>query len=235
MESVKSEGVYLVHTRELIALKEIIYKIGRSHDLDNRVRHYPKKSKIMFMMNCENSVLCESELIKIFKNKFIQKLDYGTEYFEGDKELMIKEIFNFITNRENFKKKDKKDKKDKKVKKVKKDGVVVTDVVPVIPDVVEPIIVHDVVVKKINNKIVIKDQLRTCPECNYIFEYPSRLKKHFSNTIHCKKTDNEIEEYFLNIKHNSLLIKCNICDKEFSRKDSLNRHQKESKCCKSKN
>ena len=40
-----------------------------------------------------------------------------------------------------------------------------------------------------------KEKDRTCPECNYIFEYPSRLKKHFETVIHCRKSETEIEEY----------------------------------------
>ena len=35
---------------------------------------------------------------------------------------------------------------------------------------------------------------RTCPKCNNIFTYPSRLKKHFENVIHCKKTEEDILE-----------------------------------------
>ena len=28
---------------------------------------------------------------------------------------------------------------------------------------------------------------RTCPVCKQIFNYPSKLKIHFQNVIHCKK------------------------------------------------
>lgn len=101
MDLDKTEGVYLIHTRELRVLQKNIYKFGRSCDVDKEIKKYPKNSEIIFIMNCDNSILCDSELIKIFKNKFIQKLDYGTKYFEGDKYLMIKEICNFIINNRN--------------------------------------------------------------------------------------------------------------------------------------
>ena len=71
---------------------------------------------------------------------------------------------------------------------------------------------------------------RICPKCNYEFDFPSRLKKHFTNVIHCKKTDSEIKDYFLNISKKIVIIKCKYCNKEFSRKDSLNRHMKMQNC-----
>ena len=93
-----NEGLYLIHTRELHTLQKNIYKIGRSYKLYDRIKQYPKTSKIMFIINCKESVLREKNLILLFKSKFIQKLDYGTEYFQGDIDDMIKEIFNYIYN-----------------------------------------------------------------------------------------------------------------------------------------
>ena len=92
------EGIYLIHTREIRSLNKNIYKISRGKDLDVRIRQYPKNSKIIFIINCENSLLYKREIIKIFKTKFIQKLEYGTDYFEGDKNEIIKEIYNLIMN-----------------------------------------------------------------------------------------------------------------------------------------
>jgi hypothetical protein len=202
-----NEGIYLIHTRELRSLNEITYKIGRSYDLDVRITQYPKKSKIIFAINCENSVLCERELMKIFKSKFIQKLDYGTEYFEGDKKEMIKEIYNFINNinTDNII-------KNKIIKKKNKKKIIDKEIIK------KEIIEKDI---KLN---------RTCPTCKYTFEYPSRLKKHFENVIHCKKSELEIKDFFLQINNNIVIIKCDICNKEFSRKDSLNRHIQNLKC-----
>ena len=76
---------------------------------------------------------------------------------------------------------------------------------------------------------------RICPCCNYEFNYPSRLKKHFETVIHCRKTSDEIKEFFTNINQIVASIKCITCNKEFSRKDSLNRHLRTSKSCINKN
>jgi hypothetical protein len=74
---------------------------------------------------------------------------------------------------------------------------------------------------------------RICINCKHIFKYPSDLKKHFINSYHCKKTNNEIQFYFDNIIKNIKIFNCNKCNKNFSRKDSLERHILISKCGKS--
>jgi len=95
------EGVYLVHTREFITADIPIYKIGRSYNIENRTKQYPRGSNVLFMIMCKNSIECENYLIQLFKTKFIQKTYYGREYFEGDKILMIREIFKYIDNKDN--------------------------------------------------------------------------------------------------------------------------------------
>ena len=196
-----NEGVYMIHTRELHTLKLPIYKLGRSYKLDNRIIQYPKRSQILFVMNCEDSVICEKYLIKLFKEKFKQRLDYGTEYFEGDKNTMIREIFNYIDNKQCI--------KDKKIKNVK-DVKDVKDVKNV-KDVVKTSLILD----------------RTCPKCEIKFEYPSLLKRHFNISSRCSIPIEEIELFF-NPKINS--ISCNNCNKTFTRKCSLQRHLVNSKC-----
>ena len=123
-----NEGVYMIHTRELHTLKLPIYKLGRSYKLDNRIIQYSKRSQILFVMNCEDSVICEKYLIKLFKEKFKQRLDYGTEYFEGDKNTMIREIFNYIDNKQCIKDKKIKDVKD--VKNVVKTSLILDRTCP---------------------------------------------------------------------------------------------------------
>ena len=90
------EGAYLIHTRECFRLKEEVYKIGRSHDLDTCIRQYVKGSKILCLISCENSIQCEKDLINLFKKHFKQIKDYGSEYFEGSKELMMKMMYEYI-------------------------------------------------------------------------------------------------------------------------------------------
>ena len=40
----------------------------------------------------------ERDLIIIFKNNYLQREDYGNEYFEGNHKDMIKDITNIVLN-----------------------------------------------------------------------------------------------------------------------------------------
>jgi len=89
------EGAYLIHTRECFRLNEEIYKIGRSHDLDTCVRQYARGSKILCLISCENSIQFKRDLSVLFKTHFIQTKQYGSYYFEGSKELMMKMMYEY--------------------------------------------------------------------------------------------------------------------------------------------
>jgi hypothetical protein len=76
---------------------------------------------------------------------------------------------------------------------------------------------------------------RTCTKCNKIFIYPSELKKHLKYTINCKKSNEEINNFFSQIKQNKEENKkngfmCNKCNSIFVQKCTLTRHINTSKC-----
>jgi len=251
----EDEGVYLLHIREFISTNKPIYKLGRSNILDNRVKQYPNGSKIMLMLKCKNSKSCENNLIKLFKSKFIQKTYYGTEYFEGNCYDMIKEISNYINNincnvvskKKVLKVVEKKVLKsvEKEVEKVKVEKV---DVKKVKVEKVKGEKVEKVKVEKVKVEKVKVD--RTCPKCKDIFRYPSDLKIHLETSSRCSMTKEEVNCFLSTIKikkvikpsinpiieenktNNSKI--CKICNIIYSRKDSLDRHFKNSKCSKNK-
>ena len=70
---------------------------------------------------------------------------------------------------------------------------------------------------------------KTCPNCKKEFNFASRLKAHLETTIHCKKTPEEIEIFFLQFKKKAD-FKCNSCDSEFTKKQNLQRHINNSNC-----
>jgi hypothetical protein len=84
MEKRKSGYNYIIHTREAIRMNENVYKIGRCHDIAKRYRAYPKGSILMYSQETVDNVLTEDILIKAFQTHFVQRKDYGNEYFEGD-------------------------------------------------------------------------------------------------------------------------------------------------------
>ena len=89
--------IYLLQEREFIKTKENIYKLGKTKQENlKRIQNYPNGTKLNIQLECENCDINEKNLIIIFKQKFIQRIDIGTEYFEGDKYEMISIIYNVV-------------------------------------------------------------------------------------------------------------------------------------------
>ena len=225
-----SEGLYMIHTREFYNTNQPIFKLGRSHNLDNRIKQYPKGSKIICMINCINSILYEKQLLSLFKDKFIQKLEYGSEYFEGDKNTMIREIFKFI---------DKMMKEEEDAGKVKEAAGKVKEATGKVKEAgkVKKAAgkVKEEAAGKVKEAGKVKDDKKICPKCNYDFKYLSLLKRHLKTSVRCISTDEYIDNHILtyNINKDSLFI-CTGCNKNFKYNTSLYKHIRISKCGKTK-
>lgn len=87
-------NIYIIHTREFISLNKPVYKIGRSANIANRCKQYPKKSRLIGSLFVKNTVLAENDIKNEFNIKFIRKLEYGLEYFEGNIIEMLDEFIN---------------------------------------------------------------------------------------------------------------------------------------------
>lgn len=92
------EHIYLIHEREFITTNKNIYKIGRSTNIKNRMMNYPKGSDILLILHVSNCTLIENLIKKEFNNKYILRKEYGLEYFEGNKDDMIIDIFTINSN-----------------------------------------------------------------------------------------------------------------------------------------
>lgn len=91
------EHVYILHEREFIRLKENVYKIGRTKQKPHqRFNGYPKGSIPIYTKSVYDCLKIENIILSIFKKRYIQKLEYGTEYFEGDHNDMINQINEII-------------------------------------------------------------------------------------------------------------------------------------------
>jgi hypothetical protein len=89
----KTGIIYLVQPTELLGTSR--YKIGYSLDNDlNRIKSYKKGTRKILIRECFNPFHFE----KIIKNKFKQlfSLIAGTEFFEGNENIMIDEINNIF-------------------------------------------------------------------------------------------------------------------------------------------
>ena len=97
--SIKCEYVYLLQEREFINSGQSVYKIGRTKQLnDKRFKQYPKNSMLLLQTICNNCTICENQIMNTFKQKYIHRVDIGSEYFEGDFKEMQRDIFNIVMN-----------------------------------------------------------------------------------------------------------------------------------------
>jgi len=96
-----SNYIYLIREREFIRLNEQTYKFGKTKQ-EPRKRFYgygPGMEQILVrkVINCDS---IENKIKKEFRLKFEQKRNYGTEYFNGNKNEMIKVINRIIDQEE---------------------------------------------------------------------------------------------------------------------------------------
>lgn len=86
-------NIYLIQEREFIKTEEDIYKIGKTtRDVEKRKKEYPKGSKMYFNTSVSDCHKCEDKIKEVFNEEFVQRLDIGTEYFEGNLKDMMKKI-----------------------------------------------------------------------------------------------------------------------------------------------
>ena len=86
---------YLLQTRETIRANQKVYKIGRTYDINRRISEYPSGSVLIICIYVDNDIQIEKNLKNKFNDIFINRTDYGTEYFEGNVRKMIS-IFSLI-------------------------------------------------------------------------------------------------------------------------------------------
>jgi hypothetical protein len=92
------EYIYLIREREFKRLDEPVYKIGKTkQEPNNRLSGYPKGSEIIAVINVINCDIIETNCLRAFSHKFIQKKEYGNEYFLGDPSLMVQCIIDNAT------------------------------------------------------------------------------------------------------------------------------------------
>lgn len=87
------EFFYLLIEREFIKSGESIYKIGKTIVLQRRFMRYPKGSEIILVVKVSNCDSFETQIKVLFKKAFVNRLDVGEEYFEGDVRAMKNIIY----------------------------------------------------------------------------------------------------------------------------------------------
>lgn len=75
--------LYIIQIREFVKTNEPIYKVGRTCDIIRRYSQYPKSSRLLYLIPCNNLVKQERKLLESLRNQFKNRIDIGLEYFEG--------------------------------------------------------------------------------------------------------------------------------------------------------
>jgi hypothetical protein len=86
--------IYLIQPSELVGTNR--YKIGMSNnpDLERCKKGYKKGSRYLCIMECNNPLILEENIKKVFNEKF--KLIAGNEYFEGNEKNILITFNNLV-------------------------------------------------------------------------------------------------------------------------------------------
>ena len=80
-----------------VALNASVYKVGKTTQPNfERFKNYPKGYKIILLHGCTNCHAIEKNILELFKLKYIPRLDYDTESFEGNVISMRNDINDII-------------------------------------------------------------------------------------------------------------------------------------------
>jgi hypothetical protein len=89
--------IYLLRTRASINANEQVYKIGKTcQENFRRFSGYTKGCCLELFIRINNYSKVETQLISLFTKVFKKRIDYGNEYFEGDKYEMIAYVYTFL-------------------------------------------------------------------------------------------------------------------------------------------
>ena len=107
------EREFLVETMNVLsvatshATNKVVVKIGRTKDMFQRIKGYPKGSMLLCCNHVDSVVSTETEIIRHFMARFIHRKDLGREYFESvNLSAMIAEMTNCICRQQCAKAKD---------------------------------------------------------------------------------------------------------------------------------
>lgn len=94
-----SGHLYLLREREFINNDMNIVKAGRTQNIINRFKQYPKGSELLFIWKCDDTVEAEKCMLDLLRKCFKQRIDIGREYFEAPIEDIVETISNFLCAR----------------------------------------------------------------------------------------------------------------------------------------
>lgn len=76
--------LYVVQTRHCIHTQLPVFNVGRSEDADRRLSQYPKGTVMLARLPVSRMVESEALMLALCRSTFIERKDFGPEFFEGD-------------------------------------------------------------------------------------------------------------------------------------------------------
>ena len=94
VKNIMSSGIYIIWVREFKRAGRHVYKVGRTKDIARRLKDYPKGSALVFFHICPPESLenAEGEVLSKIGEAFLQRKEFGMEYFEGNLRSMIEVV-----------------------------------------------------------------------------------------------------------------------------------------------
>jgi hypothetical protein len=213
--------IYMLREREFIASNQDIYKIGRSEQENCiRVVKYPKSSELICKNSCYDCHELENYMIKLFKQKYIQRTDIGAEYFEGNVIQMQNDICMAIVN-------DSYHRSIQNTTIPSAKNVVIDIPIPVITPAVIDIPTPVNIPSKIECKT--EEKLKyVCKMCDFSGKAQCRLETHFLTIKHIENIE-ELKNK-LNGDQTTLCdpnrFYCKTCSKRYKHASGLSAHSK---------
>jgi len=248
----KIEYIYLLQEEEFVKKNEHIFKIGKIK-LENYEIFYefPDESILLLQSSCNDCDALEKKIIKLFKEKYIYRKDIGNEYFEGNYELMKKDINKNIEEEYLQKKFNKsiKNKLDNIFEKNNNDFVDTPECMKV--NIRESTKIEDNI-SLIDNDFIEKEEILKkenlsyfkCQRCEYVSKQKINMIRHLTRVNKCTILNNYKNKAEYQLYRESLIplnldnkIKeknfcCERCEYKCSDKSNLSKHMKNSKRCK---
>jgi hypothetical protein len=191
-ERITIHYIYLLIEREFIKSGESIYKIGRSKRshkkttlLTQRICEYPKGSKCILCRIVNNCYTAEATIKKIFGQKFINRPDIGTEYFEGNIEQMKLEFIKIADEYSVLYEDINEDIDDYSIFMFNKKSNLDIDNLEN-KESVKNVLNNDI------EKIPKKVNCFCCKKCNAIFKAKGDYNRHINKKIPCDKEEREL-------------------------------------------
>lgn len=90
--------VYVVQTRNCLETHRRVFKFGRTRSMANRLRQYPKGSRLIACLPVSHMIDAERMLMSLCHKRFVQRKDFGNEYFEGDVADIVGALVNVVSH-----------------------------------------------------------------------------------------------------------------------------------------